>query len=114
MSDRSPDWPALAAAPPFRALVRAKRRFIVPATIFFIIYYFALPILVGYFPQLMERKVVGSINVAYFFALSQFFMAWIIMWLYVRHARRFDRMEREIIADLRNEPRRTQRSQSEE
>jgi uncharacterized membrane protein (DUF485 family) len=93
-------WNEVAASAPFRALVRAKARFIIPASIFFIVYYFALPILVGYFPHVMERRVIGSINLAYLFALSQFFMAWIVMWLYVRHARRFDEMEREIIVGL--------------
>lgn len=63
-------------------------------------YYFALPVLVGYFPSVMERKVLGSINVAYLFALSQFFMAWAIMWLYIRAARRWDAMEHEIISHL--------------
>jgi len=41
--------------------------------------------------------VIGSVNVAYLFALSQFFMAWIIAALYVRAAGRFDRMAREVI-----------------
>jgi uncharacterized membrane protein (DUF485 family) len=89
-------WKQIADGDDFRRLVRAKARFIIPATVFFIVYYFALPVLVGYFPQVMERKVIGSVNLAYLFALSQFFMAWIIMWLYVRQARRFDAMEEEI------------------
>ena len=63
-----------------------------PATLFFIVYYFALPVLVGYAPELMQRKVVSSVNVAYLFALSQFFVAWGIARLYVRAAARFDRM----------------------
>ena len=91
-----PNWADIAASPEFRKLTRAKRRFIIPDTIFFIVYYFALPALVGYFPILMERRVIGSINLAYLFALSQFFMAWLIMWLYVRKARQFDATERVI------------------
>jgi uncharacterized membrane protein (DUF485 family) len=94
MSD--PNWTAIAGQDGFRRLLRAKRRFVIPATLFFIGYYFALPVMVGYFPKMMEREVVGSINIAYLFALSQFFMAWIIMWLYVRAARRFDAMAAEI------------------
>ena len=94
------DWKRVAAGEGFRALVRAKRRFIVPATLFFIIYFFALPLLVGYAPDLMNRRVIGSINVAYLFALSQFFMAWIVALLYVRAASRHDRMAREIVGDL--------------
>ena len=52
-------WDALAAEPEFRALVSARRRFIIPATIFFVVYYFALPVSVGFAPQLMSRAVWG-------------------------------------------------------
>lgn len=86
------DWEAVARSSAFRDLLRARRRFVVPAMIFFVIDYFALPVLVGYARPLMERRVIGAVNVAYLFALSQFFMAWIIAWLYVRAAARFDRM----------------------
>ena len=96
-------WEAIAASPRFKELLRAKRRFIIPAMIFFIVYYFALPALVGYARPLMEKRVVGVVNVAYLFALSQFFMAWIIAALYVRAAHRFDRQAREIIKE--NPPR---------
>jgi uncharacterized membrane protein (DUF485 family) len=91
------NWEALAASEKFRRLLRAKRKFIVPAMIFFVGYYFALPALVGYAPRLMEKRVVGSINIAYLFALSQFFMAWTIAALYVRAANRFDKMARDVI-----------------
>jgi uncharacterized membrane protein (DUF485 family) len=87
---RREDWERIAATPEFRSLLRKKRKFILPATIFFIVYYFALPVLVGYFPGLMARKVVGALNIAYLFALSQFVMAWVLAWLYVRAAERFD------------------------
>src|SRR5689334_10671366 len=80
------DWERVAALDEFKQLVAAKRRFIIPATIFFIVYYFALPLLVGYAPQLMSKRVLGVINLAYLFALSQFFMAWLIAALYVRAA----------------------------
>ncbi|MBI3940404.1 MAG: DUF485 domain-containing protein [Acidobacteria bacterium] len=86
----------------FKALIRAKRRFILPATVFFIIYYFALPVLVGYAPRLMEKRVVGVVNIAYLFALSQFFMAWILAALYMRAASRFDQMVRRIIEKTQN------------
>ena len=92
MSPDTPDWAAIERTPEFRALVRAKRAFIIPATIFFIAYYFALPALVGYWPDLMSTPVAGHINVAYLFALSQFVMAWALMAAYVRRARRYDRM----------------------
>lgn len=71
----------------------ARRRFVLPATIFFLAYYFALPILNGVAPNLMMTRVIGSVNIAYLFALSQFFMAWILAWLYIRRANSvFDRL----------------------
>jgi uncharacterized membrane protein (DUF485 family) len=96
-----PDWAAIERLPEFRALVRAKRAFIVPATVFFLIYYFALPALVGYWPALMSTPVVGHINVAYLFALSQFVMAWLLMAVYVRRAKRYDRMADALVRQLK-------------
>ncbi len=96
----APDWRAVEHSPEFEALVKAKMRFIVPATVFFLIYYFALPVLVGYAPDLMDTKVIGSVNLAYLFALSQFAMTWIVMALYVRKAREWDAQAARIIAGI--------------
>jgi uncharacterized membrane protein (DUF485 family) len=101
MSLQPTDWAAIERLPEFRALVRAKRAFVVPATLFFLVYYFALPALVGYWPTLMSRPVVGHINVAYLFALSQFAMAWLLMAAYVRRARRYDRMADALVQQLK-------------
>lgn len=95
------DWDRVAAMAEFKQLLAAKRKFILPATIFFIVYYFALPVLVGYAPGLMARKVFGVINLAYLFALSQFFMAWIVAALYVRAAGRFDALAKNILDKLK-------------
>lgn len=92
------DWSRVTQLPVFREMVRAKLRFIIPATLFFVVYYFALPVLVGYAPATMSKKVVGVVNIAYLFALSQFFMAWIIAALYIRAAAKFDKMEQRVIA----------------
>jgi uncharacterized membrane protein (DUF485 family) len=98
---RIAEWHAIETAPEFQQLVADKRRFIIPGTIFFIVYYFALPILVGYFPDLMDTNVIGNINLAYLFALSQFFMAWTLMYLYVRRARQWDAMAANIVEKVR-------------
>lgn len=90
------EWQKLEQQPEFRELVAEKRGVIVPATIFFILYYFALPVLVGYFPHLMDREVIGHVNIAYLFALSQFFVAWGLAFWYLRRANRFDAMEKDI------------------
>lgn len=74
------------------------------AFVFFLVYYFALPVLVGYAPHFMSIRVIGVVNLAYLFALSQFFMAWIIAWLYVRAASDFDELAKDIIHDAENRP----------
>jgi len=103
--DQTPfnDWDRVAANPEFRQLLRAKKRFIVPATLFFVAYYFALPVSVGYAPKFMSQPVLGALNLAYLFALSQFFVAWAIAALYMRAADRFDRMGAKILAQLEAE-----------
>ncbi len=94
------DWDRVAAREDFGALLAAKRAFIVPATLFFVVYYFALPLFVGYAPGVMKTEVFGVVNVAYLFALSQFVMAWGLAAWYLRAASRFDAMAQEIIATL--------------
>ena len=96
------DWERLAASERFRNLLKAKRRFVIPAMIFFVTYYFALPVLIGYARPFMEKRVWGPVNLAYLFALSQFFMAWIIAALYVRAAARFDKMAAGVISSEEN------------
>ena len=98
MSEKSPvNWDELEAKPEFRSLLGRKARFIVSATIFFMSYYLALPILVGYFPDLMKKQVLGKVNIAYVFALSQFLMSWIVAFIYVRKASRWDKVAAEVI-----------------
>ncbi|MBU3665663.1 MAG: DUF485 domain-containing protein [Chthoniobacterales bacterium] len=93
-----PLWTSIAADPGFAELRRSKLRLIVPATIFFVVYYFLLPVGVGWFPSLMEKKIWGDMNIAYFYALSQFFMAWILAGIYVAAAARWDKSEHELLS----------------
>jgi uncharacterized membrane protein (DUF485 family) len=90
-------WDRVAASREFRELMAAKKIFVIPAFVFFLVYYFLLPILVGYAPQFMSTKVWGNVNLAYLFALSQFFMAWTIAGLYVRAADNFDEISKDLI-----------------
>ena len=96
------DWEFVAQHDQFKKLLAVKARFILPAVVFFLVYYFALPVLVGYAPKFMATPVIGPVNIAYLFALSQFFAAWIIAWLYVRAANQFDRISDAVLRDLEN------------
>jgi len=95
-------WDRVAESREFKDLMATKKTFIVPAFVFFLVYYFALPVLVGYAPQFMSIKVIGQVNLAYLFALSQFFVAWIIAGLYMKAADDFDRLSKDILEKTEN------------
>lgn len=107
-TDGGPDlektkWDRVQEMDEFRLLILAKKEFVVPATVFFVVYYFLLPVLVGYAPALMSRKVLGPVNLAYLFALSQFFVAWGIAFAYVGAAKKFDKFGAHILETLKRE-----------
>jgi uncharacterized membrane protein (DUF485 family) len=86
------DWAAAERSPEFQQLVRKKRAFVVPATIFFLAWYFGFVILAGYAPDFMGREfLTDGLTVGYALALSQFVMTWGLGAWYLRKAdREFD------------------------
>jgi uncharacterized membrane protein (DUF485 family) len=50
----------------------------------------------------MKKKVLGDVNLAYLFALSQFFMAWILAFVYVGVAAGWDRKAAAILSKFRS------------
>ena len=52
-------WDRIYNSPDYQRMIAEKTRFVVTATAFFVVYYFALPVLVGYWPELMGREVLG-------------------------------------------------------
>ena len=89
------DWMAAERSPEFRDLIRKRRRFVLPATIFFLAWYFGFIILAGYAEDFMGEYVFESVTVGYLLALTQFIMVWVLGWLYLRKAdREFDPLAR--------------------
>ena len=83
------DWEAVERSPEFRELTRRKKAFVVPATAFFMAWYFGFVILCGYAPDFMGREfITDGLTVGYAFALSQFLMTWVLGWMYLRRANR--------------------------
>ena len=86
------DWAAAERSPEFRELIKKKRAFVVPATVFFLAWYFGFVILAGYAPDFMGREfLTDGLTVGYVLALSQFVMTWVLGAWYMRKAdREFD------------------------
>src|SRR5215211_6173695 len=90
-SDRHPeiDWVAAERSPEFRELIKRKRAFVLPATIFFLVWYFGFIVLAGYAPDFMGREfITDGMTVGYALALTQFIMTWVLGWMYLRRADR--------------------------
>jgi uncharacterized membrane protein (DUF485 family) len=89
------DWIAAERSPEFRELTTKRRRFVLPATIFFLAWYFGFIILAGYAEDFMGESIYEGFTVGYLLALSQFIMVWTLGWLYLRKADRdFDPLAR--------------------
>ena len=85
------DWEGVERSPEFQELVTRKRRFVVPATIFFLAYYMAFIIVAGYAPDFMGESVYQGLTVGYCYALTQFVMVFVLGIWYLRKAdREFD------------------------
>jgi uncharacterized membrane protein (DUF485 family) len=83
------DWQAVERSPEFRELVRKKKAFVIPATVFFLVWYFGFIFLAGYAEDFMGREfITDGLTVGYALALSQFIMVWVLGWLYLRRADR--------------------------
>ena len=59
-----------------------------PATIFFLAWYFGFIILAGYAEDFMGESIYEGFTVGYLLALTQFVMVWGLGWLYLRKADR--------------------------
>lgn len=101
---RKVNWVAVEAHPRFQELHRRKSRFLWGLMAFSVLFYFLLPIGAAYWTHLFKRQVWGPVNVGLLFALSEFIVAWLIAFIYSRHAsRHFDAMAAEIGRTARGE-----------
>jgi len=90
MSQTDPriDWEAIERSPEFRELLAARRRFVLPATIFFLAWYIGFILLAGYAPDFMARSVYQGLTVGYCLALTQFVMVGTLGLMYLHRAER--------------------------
>ena len=63
------------------------RRFVVPASLAFLVWYLAYLVAATTAPGLMARPVAGAVNVAMVAGLAQFATTFLLTWAYARHAR---------------------------
>lgn len=87
--ERGEHWARVARTSAFQELMQRKKRFIIPATIFFLIFYMGLPVLAG-FTTVLNVEIIGALSLAWIYALAQFVMTWTLLHLYVSRANKWD------------------------
>lgn len=81
-----PIYDHLAARDEFAQLRRLYRRFIVPATVVFLVWYGLYVVMSMFAPDFMNHVLFANINVALVFGLLQFVSTFGIAWLYSRYS----------------------------
>src|SRR3954454_6940144 len=78
------DWMAIEREPEFQELVRTRRAFVIPATIFFLAWYMGFIVLTAVASDFMGQRVYQGLTVGYVLALTQFVMVLVLGILYLR------------------------------
>jgi len=84
--DRTIDWQAIEETPEFQELVRRRRSFVIPGTIFFLTAFMTFILLAAYAPGFMGERVYQGLTVGYVLALTQFLMVFVLGIWYLRKA----------------------------
>ncbi|RAJ59009.1 uncharacterized membrane protein (DUF485 family) [Streptomyces sp. Amel2xB2] len=71
----------------FQQVRRRYRRFVLPVSVAFLVWYLAYVVAATAAPGLMARPLAGVFNVAMAAGLAQFASTFLVTWAYVRHAR---------------------------
>lgn len=101
MEAKTYNWSEVARNPKYLELKRKKRVFLFGWWIVASIYYFSLPILSGYWPELFRIKLIGVVNFGYLFILSQFVVAIFVAFYYTKVANsEFDRLTAELLKEI--------------
>ncbi|MFD1334093.1 DUF485 domain-containing protein [Oceanobacillus iheyensis] len=82
----------------FKELINQRKKFIIPLTIFFLVFYFALPIMTSY-STILNQSAIGDISWAWLFAFAQFVMTWVLCIVYVKRSAKFDKQADKIIEE---------------
>lgn len=95
------DYSKIVQTPSFKRLLSQKRNFILPWSLFFLVFYFTLPIITAY-SDVLNKMAFGDISWAWVFASAQFVMTWVLCSVYSSKARKFDLAVEEIIEESKN------------
>ncbi|RID82080.1 DUF485 domain-containing protein [Peribacillus asahii] len=94
------DYTQIVQSQKFQNLLRQKRNFILPLSIFFFVFYFTLPVLTAY-STVLNQEAFLHMSWAWVFAFAEFVMTWTLCTLYTKKARSFDKIATEIKQEIK-------------
>ncbi|MGG3883860.1 DUF485 domain-containing protein [Brevibacillus panacihumi] len=87
----------------FRQLIQKKKRFLIPMCLFFLFFYFSLPVLIIIKPEWTNQAVYGSISLAWIYAAAQCLMTLLLSSIYMLRARHYDQVAAQITSSAEGE-----------
>lgn len=96
------DYHMLFNHPDFDALVRQRRRVVVRLFIISMAFFFSLPLVSTFAPQLLLLKVTPSTTLGLWYNVAQYFIGGAIAWRYAAQLRRLDAMAASLATDTKH------------
>jgi uncharacterized membrane protein (DUF485 family) len=93
------DWEEIERSPEFQELVKRRKAFVLPGTIFYLTWYMGFILLTAYAEDFMSERVYEGLTVGFCLALSQFLMVLVLGLMYLkRSANTYDPLAEAAIA----------------
>lgn len=92
------DFEGIVSTKEYKALVAAKKKFLVPSVILFFGLYLLFPILISY-TNALDAPAIGDISWAWIYALLLFVMTWTLATIYMKKSASFDHMAENVCKD---------------
>jgi uncharacterized membrane protein (DUF485 family) len=94
------DYTEIVQSASFKELLAEKRKFILPFSLFFLAFYFTLPILTAY-STVLNQPAFWGMTWAWIFAFAQFIMTWALCMIYSSKAAKFDVLVENIMQQIK-------------
>src|ERR1700754_4207224 len=91
MAESDTDWEAMLASERFKRLARRRQNTIVVLGLVSALYYFSIPALIAWAPDIFRIRLAAGINLGTAFAVSQYPFGGLIVYVFMRRTAAIDR-----------------------
>src|SRR5699024_11720250 len=77
----------------YEVWLKSRKRFFRPLMVFLFIFYFALPVSLALFPNLVNKStILGGLSLIWIYAFLQIIVTFVVVHMYIYNTKLFDRM----------------------